>query len=434
MLSSNGSGNLSSHARRQETFKVVLALLNMIQLEVGCATRLSNRLIRIDKRIATRNQADRCQHWITRQDLLHRQGQAPALGIDLDDAHEDVIVLRHDLAGVLDVTLCQFGDVDEAFDTLQDLDECAKRDDLGGAAVHDVALLVALEDSLPRIGLGLLKTERDALTIAVHVEHLDLDLLADLEQLRRMIDMAPREFGDMDQTIDTIEVDEGAEVDDVRNETLNRLAGGEIVKDALTHFPTLFLEHGATREHNVVTRAIELNHFAAELLTTKLFEILNATDVDERGGQEAADAEIDDQAALDDLDDQAVNRLAALGRSLDALPRLLKAGALLGENQTTVCVLLRHHQRVDLFAKLDLVGRVNAPTDRELCDGDYAFALVANIDQDFVLVDAHDFAGDDVTLGKLRDRCVVVRHHLAVDFDPNAWIVGDHFFCGLWHR
>src|SRR4026209_5693 len=40
----------------------------------------------------------------------------------------------------------------------------------------------------------------------------------------------------------------------------------------------------------------------------------------ERRGGEAADAEVEDQAALDDLDHAAVDRLAALGSALDRLP------------------------------------------------------------------------------------------------------------------
>src|SRR3954453_20336484 len=38
-------------------------------------------------------------------DALQRQREAPALGIDLEDAHVYRVTLRHDLAGVLDVML-----------------------------------------------------------------------------------------------------------------------------------------------------------------------------------------------------------------------------------------------------------------------------------------------------------------------------------------
>ena len=97
-------------------------------------------------------------------------------------------------------------------------------------------------------------------------------------------------------------------------------------------------------------------------LTQVLVQVRHAADVDQRGGQEAAHPEVDDQAALDDLDDRAVDRLAGLGGGLDAAPGALEAGALLGQDQATVLVLLGEDEGVDLFAELDLVVR-----DRPTC-------------------------------------------------------------------
>src|SRR2546430_7329002 len=54
------------------------------------------------------------------------------------------------------------------------------------------------------------------------------------------------------------------------------------------------------------SRAVELDHLAAKLLAEELVEILHAADVDERRRQEPAHAQIEDEAALDDLDDAAV--------------------------------------------------------------------------------------------------------------------------------
>src|ERR1700759_4265614 len=48
---------------------------------------------------------------------------------------------------------------------------------------------------------------------------------------------------------------------------------------------------------------------------------------------EAADAEVDDQAALDDLNHGAFDRLARLGGGFDALPGLLEPRALLGKDE-----------------------------------------------------------------------------------------------------
>ena len=157
-------------------------------------------------------------------------------------------------------------------------------------AAHDVALLVGVEHLLPRIGLRLLQPERDPLAVAVDVEHLDTDLLADVEQLGRMVDVAPGELGDVDQTVDAVEVDEGAEVDDVRDDALHDAARLERVEDALTQLAALLLEHGAARQHDVVARPVELDDPRAQRLVAVLVEILHAPDVDQRRGQEAAHA------------------------------------------------------------------------------------------------------------------------------------------------
>ena len=199
------------------------------------------------------------------------------------------------------------------FDAREDLDERAERDDLRDATLDDVALVVVLDHLLPRVALGLLEAERDALAVAVDVEHLDLDRLADLEHLGRVVDVRPRELGDVDQAVHAVEVDERAEVDDVRDLALDHVAGLKLVEDLLALLLALLLEHGAAREHDVVARAVELDHLRAQLLAEELVEVLHAADVDERRRQEAAHAEVEDQTALDDLDHAAVDRLAGLG-------------------------------------------------------------------------------------------------------------------------
>ena len=174
--------------------------------------------------------------------------------------------------------------------------------------------------------------------------------------------------------------------------------GLEAVEDLLPLLLALLLEHGAAREHDVVARAVELDHLAAELLAEELVEVLHAADVDERRRQEAAHAEVEDQAALDDLDHAAVDRLARLGGALDGLPRELEARALLREDQPPFGVLLREHERVDLVAERDLVGGVDRAADRQLGDRDDALRLVADVDENLVLVDAHDRAVHDLAL------------------------------------
>src|SRR5581483_4485611 len=278
-------------------------------------------------------------------------------------------------------------DVHEALDARQDLDEGAERDHLRHAAFDDVAFAVLVEHLLPRVVLRLLEAERDPLAVAIDVEDLDLHGLPDLEHLRRMVDVRPRELGDVDEAVHAVEIDEGTEVDDVRDLPLDHVAGLQLVEDLLPLLLALFLEHGPAREHDVVARPVELDHLAPELLSQELVEILHAPDVDERRRQEAADAEVEDQAALDDFDHAAVDRIAGLGGALDVLPRELEPRTLLRQDQPSLGVLFRQDERVDLVAERDFVRRVHRAPDRQLGDRNHTLGLVADVDEDLVLVD-----------------------------------------------
>jgi hypothetical protein len=218
----------------------------------------------------------------------------------------------------------------------------------------------------------------------------------------------------VDQPVHAVQVDEGAEVDDVRDRSVDDVARVEPVQDRLPHLLPLVLEDGAAREDDVVARAVELDHLRAQLLAEELVQILDAADVDERCGQEAAHAEVEDESALDDLDHLAGHRLARFRRLLDRLPRHLEARALLGEDQAAFGVLLGEHESVDLVADADLVGRVDGAADRQLRHRDDALRLVADVDEDLVLVDAHDGAVHDLALVDRREGRVVIGDALAV--------------------
>src|ERR1700754_1379673 len=235
-----------------------------------------------------------------------------------------------------------------------------------------------------------------------------------------MVDVAPGKLGDVDQAVDAVEIDEGAEVDDVGDLAFDHLAGLEPAEDLLADLLALLLEHRAAREDDVVAAAVELDDFALERLGHKLVQVVDTADVDQRGGQEAAHPEVEDETALDDLDDAAFDRFAGLGGDLDAAPGFLEAGALLGEDQAALGVLLGEDQRVDLLAELDLLGRIDRLADRELVGGNDALGLVADVDEDLVFVDADDLAVDDVALVEGDHRRGVVGDDLAVDLQQQA--------------
>src|SRR5215204_3787270 len=107
-----------------------------------------------------------------------------------------------------------------------------------------------------------------------------------------MVYMAPRELGDVDQAVHAVEIDEGAEVDDVRDLALDDVPGVEPIEDRLAHLLPLVLEDRAAREHDVVARPVELDHLARERLPEELVQVLDASDVDQRRRKKAAHAEV----------------------------------------------------------------------------------------------------------------------------------------------
>ena len=89
--------------------------------------------------------------------LLDRQADAPALEVDVDDLHPQLLAGGDDLLGRLDVMRGHLGDVHEALDALAHLDERAERHELGDLPVHELADLVAVRELLPRILLRCLE-------------------------------------------------------------------------------------------------------------------------------------------------------------------------------------------------------------------------------------------------------------------------------------
>src|SRR5438067_948731 len=179
-----------------------------------------------------------------------------------------------------------------------------------------------------------------------------------------MVHVAPRDLRDVDEAIDPVEVHEGAEVDDVGDLALHDHARLEPAEDLLANLLALLLEHRAPREHDVVAAAVELDHLALEGLPLELVEVVDAANVHERGGKEAANAEVEDQAALDHLDHGPLDGLPGLGRGLDLAPGLLEAGALLRQEQAALLVLLGEHEGVHTLAERYLLGRIDRAPDR----------------------------------------------------------------------
>ena len=134
------------------------------------------------------------------------------------------------------------------------------------------------------------------------------------------------------------------------------------------------------------------------VLPTYGLQVAHTAQLDERCGQEATQADVDDEAALDDLDDRTLDHAVGFLDLLDGAPCTLVLGTLLRQDQTAFLVLLGEDEGLDRIAQRDDLVRVDVVADAELASRDDALALVADVEQHFVLVDLDDDAVDELAV------------------------------------
>ena len=289
--------------------------------------------------------------------------------------------------------------MDQALDARLDLDEGAVVGDVGDLAEQARALRVAARDAVPRVVAELLDAERDAVLLGVELQHLGVELLADLDDFARVADTAPGHVGDVEQAVDAAEVDERAVLGDVLDHAVDDRAFAQRLHQLGALFAHRGLDHGTARQHDVVALAVELDDLELHRLALERAHVLDRTRVEQRARQEGADAvDEDGQAALDLAVDGAGDELARLERVLEREPRGEALGLVAREDGVAVAVLDRVDRDRDEVAGLDLEL---ALVVLELVDRNVGLRLEAGVDDDEAVLDADDLGGDDFTAAHL---------------------------------
>ena len=340
---------------------------------------------------------------------VFRLGAVPRVGFELANAEADFLFVpvdaEHDgfdlLTGREHVARFgdalgpgQFGDMDEAFDAGFEFHKRAV-----GHEVDDLALDLRADrefafDAGPGILHLLLEAEADAFLVLVHVEHHDVNVLADLEHFRRMADAAPAHVGDVQQTVNAVEVNERAEVGDVLDRALANVARHHFGQQLLAALGAFGFDEFAAGEDDVLPLLVDLDDLEIVGVADELREVLGRDDVNLRRGQEGLDADVDDQTALDDGLDPAGDAAAFVANRENLVPVLLELGLLLGENDHAFLVFELLDQDVHDVADLDGLDVV------ELVAGDDPFTLVADVHEHFLVADFDNGTFDNFIGGK----------------------------------
>jgi hypothetical protein len=213
-----------------------------------------------------------------------------------------------------------------------------------------------------------------------------------------VLDVLPRQLRDVHEAVHAAEVDERTEVDDRRDDALADLALVQVVQELRARGRLRLLEEGAAREHDVVAVLVELEDLRLDLLAEVRREVAHAAKLDERGRQESAESDVDDEPALDDLDHGTGDDAVRFLDLLHIAPRTLVLGALLGEDEAAFFVFLLEDEGLDAVSDLNDLGGVDVVLDGELAGGDDTLGLVADVEEHLVPVDLDDDALDEVSV------------------------------------
>ena len=146
--------------------------------------------------------------------LLDGEADAATLKVEVDDLDPEFFARRDDLLGKIDMVSRHFRNVHEAFDALANLHKRPERNELGDTAVDKFANLMRSGEFLPWILLGRLERKTDALAVEIDLEDLNVDFVANLHNGTGVVDVLPRQLGNVDEAVHAAEVDECTEVHD----------------------------------------------------------------------------------------------------------------------------------------------------------------------------------------------------------------------------
>ncbi len=161
-----------------------------------------------------------------------------------------------------------------------DLYECAVVSDENYFTLNLVTDLDIRIEAIPRMSGKLLQTESDSLLLLVEVENYDLDLLIKFNNFLWVVYAAPREVSDVDETVNTAEVNEYTIVGDVLDCSFENLAFFEFADDFALLLLKLSLKESLVRNDYIAEFLVDLDDLEVHCLVNICIVILDRTDVD----------------------------------------------------------------------------------------------------------------------------------------------------------
>ncbi len=239
-----------------------------------------------------------------------------------------------------------------------------------------------------------------------------------------MIDPAPGDVGDVQQAVDAAQVHECAVVGDVLDHAVDDLTLFEVLHQLLALLGARLFQHGAAGDDDVAAAAVHLQDLELLRRVHQRRDVADRADVHLTARQEGHGAvEIDGEAALDLIEDDALHLFVGGERFLQLAPAFLAARLVARQHGFAQRIL--DALEIDLDFVADLEGGL-ASGAGEFAQRNAAFGLGADVDDGHVFFDADDLAFDD---GAFRGRAALGKglfEHLGEVFTRGCCCSGGH--------
>ena len=284
--------------------------------------------------------------------------------------------------------------VDQAVNARYDLSECAERHELEDLNLSNRADVVLGLEYVPRIVLLALVAEGDLLVFLIQTDNEYLYLVANRNDLGRVLDAAPGQLGDVNHAVYAADVYECAVGSQGLNGAVVLVADLDGVPDLLSSSLASLSLDLTDRTNNALALTVDLGDIEGLLGLNQLAHrlILRYAGLGCRDEYTNAVCSCNNTAAVL-LNDNTLNNGVLLVSLLNGLPTLQLINALLGQSNGALAVVYANNNSLDLVANVDVGSYVIVRVVRQLTQRDIRSVLNAQIYLYVVIGNTYNGAG-----------------------------------------
>src|SRR5262245_53884198 len=191
-------------------------------------------------------------------DLFQSQGNTTMARIYVENDHLDILSnLKHfgrmgDFSGPRHLR-----NMDESLNPALQLNKSTIVHQTDDFALHPSAHGISIGDRVPGVRSQLFHTQGNAFLLGIELQHHNFYFLCHLHKLGRVIDPPPRHVADVQDSIDTAEIDECPVSGDILDRSFQDDTLFNDLEDFLLESVAFLFQQSSARHHDIAARAIE---------------------------------------------------------------------------------------------------------------------------------------------------------------------------------